>query len=490
METYTMEQIMSNLYGPTATQMMGGGKKTKGGVENYETVGYPEYCQDEECKMFMESFYLIKYFSNAYKDNVFVIPPKEKLKKMINDFLKELEKNNIQPRSKEAFKFAVTNDLPYKKYIFSRRVNKNDNYSLHETYKNFGVVTRMNKASEIYYFKYLNDTEIEICTTKECTKGKKAKLLCVCENGVLIFKGDLPENPEILTEEKAVEVKTNNLKGGSESDVNDILNQKIEYFLKSVTNEDEANNFVASFALSEYEKNPNDAIKKYSKLLSGNPIHTAFRIVFDNKIDFVPTAKYKNKDKHKILKMLIEEYEPINKNFDVYKYKTMFKDNYKNIAFENLTPLESSSRYKKMLINKYNKIGIDLLKADIATAMYKNGENIETIFRLTNALEGENVEEEDISRFEYSNSNDKSYKTSKYNYLINKAILSAPLIGITSKQYIPILKSEIKYKSVFKKEKAFKGGLDETKPTEEVNLTEEEILKRTLSEDEELEAFF
>ena len=51
-----MNDIMSNLYGPTATQMLGGAaaKKTSSSSSSVENVAYPEYVKNAGWNTFMK----------------------------------------------------------------------------------------------------------------------------------------------------------------------------------------------------------------------------------------------------------------------------------------------------------------------------------------------------------------------------------------------------------------------------------------------------
>jgi hypothetical protein len=504
---FDLTEISSNLYGPTATGMLGGNitnnlfggyitnalKKTKhkGGAPSYEIVAYPEYIKNESFYKFMTSFYLIRKISHTPASGVYIIPPPKELDALISDFHKRLNKEGIDIDSEAAFKYAATNNLPYKRYIFTVFGGDTAHYKLDKEapYKNFDTVTRVNLASEVMYFKYLNDEEIKICNTLECNKGTTAKLIAKCNNGIYVFQGSIPTAVETKSKNTAKFIgakrkkskkinKFNDdvMEGGAIDDKFNTLKQ--ELLFNNVTDEESATTFVANMALADYEQNGESAITKYAKLMSGDIIHTAFRIAFNDKCNVIPDELYEQEDVDIMTNKLIEKYKPVNKGYDRAKYSNMFKTGYKNIAKRNLSPRQSTEAYKQFIKSKFSKLGIDMLKADIATSLFRSNQDIATSYKYANEIDKDNSSENDndvdISHFEYSGTDGSVYQTSKFNRIINQALLSAPLIGLNAMTYVPILRSSRRYKSVFNKT-TMRGGLDDDVEEDEIEKNEDEF---------------
>ena len=317
----TTDTIMTKLYGANATQMMGGkaattsttsktskssttsktsasktkkAKKVEISIKNtvkpnekIEMCSYPEYITNENFKLFMSKFYMIKRVCHSYSATIYVIPPKEQLLKMIDEFENILKKEKIEPNTIEAYRYAVTKDLPYKRCIFNMFADSTaDSYRLDEVklYRNFGLVKRTNGLREQYFFQYNSEHEITIYPTQECVEkeGKKAKLIACCDNGIYVFEGELPAPNNIYQKQ----VISKGMTGGAEN----IAKIKEDMLVKALKKgEPGAYKYVCSFAAAEHLKNKN--YNKTSKNFSGDLIHSAFSIAFDNNIDFVGIRK-------------------------------------------------------------------------------------------------------------------------------------------------------------------------------------------------------
>jgi hypothetical protein len=279
MSNENLSEVMKSLYGPTATQMMGGAKKskiktTKGGA-TYEETAYPEYITNTDFQDFIKSFYLIKRICHSYAASVYVIPPSSELKSMISDFEKTLKDNKINPGSVEAVQYATMNDLPFKRCIFSVFADADSaHYKLDKEapYKQFGTVKRTNLLSEQYYFKYLNDGEIKICPDEKTESGSTTvKLIAKCINGIYVFQGSIPKAKQ--TYEKKIK---NSLIGGSlKADSLVKFNHFKNYLMKY--GEQGAERFIGG-CIKANQSN----IKNYAKLFSGDLLHSAFRICFNS----------------------------------------------------------------------------------------------------------------------------------------------------------------------------------------------------------------
>ena len=528
---FDLTDISSNLYGPTATGMLGGRKQPQnmfgGAILNgvkynrrlkgggYETVAYPEYIKNKDFHDFMMSFYLIRKISHTPSAGVYIIPPRKELDNLISEFHKKLNKEKIDIGSEDAFKYAATNNLPYKRYIFTVFGGDNTHYKLDKeepAYKNFETVKRINLASEVMYFKYLSDEEIKICNTQECNKGTTAKLIAKCNNGVYVFQGSIPDAVETKTKNTAKfigakkrkskkkpvhkmidefgideDYESDNMMGGDNEEDKTVDELKKELLFNNVKNEEQAMDFISSMALADYEVNGEESIKKYSKFISGDPIHSAYRIAFNKSCDIIPDSHYSTEDLNEMCNRLIENYKPSNKEYDRAKYSSIFKNVYKNVTKQNLSPNQSTRLYKQHILSKFSKLGIDMLKADIATSLFRSGQSISTAYKYANSID-ENASnyDEEITHLEYSGKDGSVVQTSKFNYIINRALLSAPLIGLNAKTYVPILKSAPKFKSVFNKQRNMKGGNDSEDEEDEIQNEDEENIRedQLLIEDE------
>ena len=231
-----------------------------------------------------------------------------------------------------------------------------------------------------------------------------------------------------IDEDELLELEDKPMTGGDAVKLTkNIQKEKMMLMKNNVNSEETAMNFIANMALADYEINGEKGISKYSKLMSGDLLHSAFKIVFNECCDVAFDSEYSKDDQEEIMRQLMKKYKITNKSFDREKYTNVFKNIYKKVARLNLSPKESSKQYKSMIRSKFSNLGIDMLKADIATSMFRNGQSIETAIKFANSIEdGEHVMEDSLSKMEYNSDSDKSYQTSRYNYIINKAITSIP----------------------------------------------------------------
>lgn len=491
-------EVESNIYGSTATGMLGGGlmnitKSYIGGSKTYnnksistggatssgyELVAYPEYIKNQDFQTFMQSFYLIRKISHTPSAGVYVIPNKKELNDMIKDFHSKLAKENIEVGTEEALKFAAIKELPYKKCIFTVFGGDEQHYKLDKepAYRNFGTVKRVNLLSEVLYFKYESETEIKICPTSDCSNGTTVKLIAKCNNGVYVFQGNIPEAKETKARnsakvisskcdkndnapEETLEDFSGNLEGGYKKlTKKNAQSTKMILMAENVSDEDTARNFIANMALADYEKNGNATIAKYSNMFSGDLLHTAFRIVFNDECNYAFDTDYDDSDKDEIIKELVSNYKINNKVQDRIKFAGKFKSAYKKVLNSNFSnPAQSSKEYKKIINNMFSKLGKDMLKADIATSMFRNGQNITESIKFANSIDSDKeIMENNLSRIEYDKESGSMLQTSRYNYIINKALTTEPLIGINAKTYAPILSYKPKRRRVYKR--SMKGG--------------------------------
>ena len=496
-ENIKLSEVMSSLYGPTATQMMGGAakskakpksraRKTKGGAE-YEECAYPEYISNADFQKFVHEFYLIKRICHSYASSIYVIPKSKDIDVMVKEFKDKLKKEGIKENTAEAFQYASINDLEFKKCIFTVFADADSNhYKLDKEapYKDFGTVKRTNLLSEQYFFKYKSETEIMICPEEKTTTGSTiVKLIAKCLNGIYVFQGDLPKSKLSYTKK----IKSKNAFVGGSLKANSLIKfNKLKSYLNKF-----GENGAAMFIPSCVKANAG-SIKNYARLFSGDLLHAAFRLCFNDNIAeesqdvSVPEAR-------EFTKKLIKMYKSSEKPVDTAKFINVFKNIYaKNVA-KSLTPKEASKDYINELMKVYNKVGKDMLYADIATNLYRtnNYNELQDIYNLVENVESVNEDKfgdtSNATHFEFSDSSTKVFKTSKLCNYINQALMIAPLVGINAKSYYPQLQSiDTSFKS-FNMYGGYFESVYSLNEDEEVESEDDEELKDEELKDEDVE---
>lgn len=479
----SVNSIMSNIYGVNATQMMGGSKlrkvKSRGGEVTFEEVAFPEYISNGDFVTFMREFYLVKKISHTYASCIYVIPPKKELEEMIKDFKNVLKKEKIEEKTSEAIQYSSSHDLPYKRCIFNVFADsESDKYRLDNkiTYKNFGTVKRTNMLNEQYYFKYLTEYKIEICSNEK-SKGEVCNLIAKCNNGIYVFQGKLPK-AELIYERKLA--GGSSLCGGSLAD-----NRKRKFITQMLEeNENNASEIIGTLSYNQTKK----ALKDYS----GDLIHSVMMLAFDDEIE-MPDEEPDYEDIDDALEELNNNYSIVNKEIKTEDIVNQFKNAYYSTVKKSLSPVESSKHYINLLKNKYKNLGIPMMKADIATALYRNGfkNDVESIFNLI-----DEIDEPDLlsntSKLEFSD-NTASFNTSKLNYLINSALCDSPVSGMFGKMYYPL---EAMRKRKPKKRRNLKvskmvGGGDDNDKFEDIEVENENSALKEVGDEEvdELDEF-
>lgn len=440
-----MNDIMSNLYGPTATQMLGGAaaKKTSSSSSSVENVAYPEYVKNAGWNTFMKEFYQIKRVVHSYSAAIYIIPEDKELAQMVTNFKNELKKAGIEEGSEEAFKYAATKDLPYKRCIFSVFADStSDNYRLDAiaAYKKFGIIKRTNMLNEQFYFKYVNEKVIKICPEKDSDKGgSDVRLIANCNNGIYIFKGNLPKATMIYQRT----VKGGNLSGGAKKKVSRKHKFRcLKHMIERYGVDEGAERFLSGYSLHSGQT------QKFANVFSGDLLHSAFRVCFNDEFDedALPSVGESLSDIREETQHLCDQYKPINKNFNIVSLSNKFADLYSSIAKRNLSAQMATKMYTEGLKSKYNKLGIDMLKADIATSLIRNGyyDDLKQIWGICEDCDDAEKNKSGLcnaTRIEFSDESNESFGTSKLNSVIHDAISSAPLIGLNAKTYYPNLKS-------------------------------------------------
>lgn len=444
-----VSSMMENLYGPSATQMMGGKKPQKiikkikkgGASEKYEIVMYPEYIENKDFILFVKSFYLVKHICHSYSACIYVIPEHDVLVKMIDSFKKELEKNKIKEKTVEAYKYTMEHPLEYKHYIFNVFGNADrEHYRLDAevpAYKDFGIVKRTNLLNEQYYFKYIDQTTIKVCPKADSETGAtKLKLIAKCANGIYVFQGAIPAAKEKY--ERKISGKVAAFVGGAAKSASTLAKiNKLNAFIKKYGESMGSEYFISSCALAE------NNIPKYANIFGGDLLHSAFRICYNPKFGVCPKNKYSTKKIRETTKKIIKSYKPTFAKSK--KNPKELKELYAKIVLNNMSPIQSTQKYLSELHKFYNSN--DIMYADISVNMYRNSmeNDLKQIYNLIHEVQAAenghfNSSASDL-HFEYSNNSNKTFKTSKMCSYINEAISSAPFVGLNSASYIPNLMS-------------------------------------------------
>lgn len=494
MSKVTIEELGKEIYGVEATQMLGGAAKKKtapkkkqakkavskiaskrvvakakaakkkstkkkgGAGDDYQLIGYPEYCEHPDFKRFMHEFYLYKVMTHTKAAAIYVIPPTKDLDEMIVNFKNELKKQGYEPYSEQAVKWSATTNCEFKRCIFDLfadadpmkyRLAKNST----PAYNDFGIRLRTNRLKEQLYFKYIDESTVLVSAEEDCKKGETIKLIAKSTaSTTLIFQGKLP---------KATKIYSQTIKGGSEAnDVEQILNHK-KKFLEKVGLE----KFV--YTMSHY----NDVIENFS----GDIVHSAFSILYDPKMNVVPNVSLKRQELEDTARKLITKMKYKQGTADYSKYQKALKSAYYNSR--GTSPLDASSKYINSLKKYYAKVGGDvMLKADIATNMWRNEfeGDFQAIYDVVEAID--DTEKNDLAqttRFDFDDNSEKEFTTSKLNSIIDNYLCAFPFVGMNAKYYIPVLN--------------LSGGLDDSDDDEDVKEEENPISKSNTTNDDDLD---
>lgn len=383
MNSTSLDEVMDNIYGAGATQLMGGAKaaaKTsdKNKKDKFEYVAFPEYVTNSDFQLFVQSFYLMKRIVNSYPSTIYLIPPKEDIEKMIKDFKAELEKKKIDYKSNEAAKYAAINSLPYKSCIFNvyGDADKNEYKIMADEngIKEFKQVKRTNLRSEQYFFKYKSKNEIYICNSESDKGSVVAKLLAVTEVGVLVFQGKLPKATKFIEHKFIID-------GGAKEDYTLAKFKKLKTYIGNKPNDKMLQKFIAEIYSGNIIRDKK-LCKEFCGLACGDLMHFCFKICYNNKIKplFVSCD---TKQVNKIMKDIIKGYCPGKSTFTKAKIRDSLNKTYAKSLVGGLSPLDSTINYLSDLKNIYKNN--EKIYSDIALSLYKTGQydDIEDIYDYT-----------------------------------------------------------------------------------------------------------
>ena len=439
-----------------------------GGAKQTKIYSSAEYIEDEGLKAFIKEFDLHYKVVTVKRNTIFVIPSKTTLQKMIDEFKDKLKKEGIEEYTEEASLYSSKTELPYKNYIFNvygkNGENDNKNYRVPAGFPDTGehdtVLTRTNLLSNIYYFKFISESEIRVSANENMTKYSTLKFIAKAANECFILKGDLPP----ASDKKSSNVVTATLSGGNK------INYLKNYFLSLVQkNEEDIDSAAYKFvgAIGAASDDIHETAKKLSKYYSGDYLHTAFSILADNQ-EFDVDENVKDKTVDKVHSAIIDYYRPKKSVVKMNKVNEVLPMIYRNCR-SSPSGKEANKMFVSTLKKMYNTISAPsyMMRADIATALCKQNSNFQSVRNALNVIDEVKKIEDNPTAFDgpennssYFNSSIRLNNRSVISPLVSTiygAISSSPFIGSIAKEYTPLLMTKPKSKSheKFKPKKAF-----------------------------------
>jgi len=426
-------------------RMNGGGGKNK---DEFPVYARPSDFSsiNSEFRKFEDEFQLTGTFSHPNPNGIYICPNESEFKKMKEEVEKHLKSHDIEPKSTNALRELSKNEFMYKSYLFDVFIGNNTNgkdtnYSIPDEFPEEGsnkVLRRKNRRDEVFYFVFESSSSIKISPDKDMSKPTKLKLLGICDHGVVILQGVVPESKETQPREKKV---ISNLSGGA------LINKNVEYFRKLIYNangdvESAAYNFIGAAGINEDQCG--NGYKKIAKHYSGDFIHSAFSILFD--VNTSPLEMiYGDEDIDDAHLSILNEYEPQKLKYNLSNSKKVLSSIYKD------TKHNASDGYSanKLFISKLHKLyskfgGPEILKADIATAITKKDNSIysfDEAVSVVNAMdEFEANKVSSINETIYSD-NTSSTKTMLMKSLYN-SLTSSPFISLYVRASVPLLRTK------------------------------------------------
>ena len=370
---------------------------------------------------------------------------------MVDDFKSKLKSENIEEYSPEASRYAAKTELPFKNYIFDvygKESPDNDGfpYQVSPEFPSSGmsdILRRTNRLSKVYFFKFASEPEIKIATNEKMSSASTLKFLAKADHDCFILKGDVPALPE----GKSANVVTATLSGGSK---NSYLRNYFLSLVRKYNNDLDMASYDFIGAVGAAGDDVQSEAKKLSKYYSGDYLHTAFSILSDNQ-EFNINENADENDIADVHSEIIDNYTP---------KKSMIKMNKVNDVlpriFKNCKSSKSGFQASKMFISTIKKMYETIsappfmMKADIATAMCKQSNNLQTVRNALHVIDEINNIEDNPSAFDgpdnnsYFNSSIKIGDKSVISPLVSTvygAIASSPFIGSVAREYTPMLLS-------------------------------------------------
>lgn len=472
--SYRANKIYPELNNLFSSLSGGATSKTEGSEENsdivYSTTHQIEK-RKEEIEMFIREFYLDYVVANAFRNAIFVIPTKATMKDMIKELKDKLEKEKLDPYSVEAAKYVSKNDFMYKNYIFDiygsdkQESGENDTYHTPAGYpKNTSetVLKRTNRLSKVYYFKFNTPGKVKVSANEKMTGAVALDFLGNANHSVVVLYGDLPPSAE----GKKSNVITASMSGGNKR------NYLRNYFMSLVSKYNNDFDYAAYHfigAVGAACKNPS----KLAKYYSGDYLHSAFSILSDAE-SFDVDEGVSSEDVADVHSEIIDSYMPKKSVIKMNKVNDVLPRILRNCK-SCKTGLQASKTFISTLNQMYKTINAPpfMMKADVATALCKQGGDIQTVRNAFNLMDEITDLETDKSTSE-TNSMSGGYNMNRGSNYFNSSIMlssrsitsplvstvygaisSSPFIGSIAREYTPMLLSARSRRSGFKQNKAF-----------------------------------
>ena len=457
---------LNNLF----SSLSGGSAKPDIDDTVYATARYVQN-RKEDIETFIKEFYLDYLISRSNSNTVLVIPTKTTLKKMIDEFKEKLEKEKIKPYTFEAAKYASKNELPFKNYIFDVFGSKepmtsdNDDYHVPSGFPEKTtdkILKRTNRLIKQYYFNFNSSEKVKVSANEKMTGSVSLDFLGKATREMFVLSGDLPPSAE----GKKSNIITASMSGGNKR------NYLRNYFMSLVSKYNNDFDYAAYHfigAVGAACKNPS----KLAKYYSGDYLHSAFSILSDTE-SFDVDEGVSSEDVADVHSEIIDSYMPKKSIIKMNKVNDVLPRILRNCK-SCKTGLQASKTFISTLNQMYKTINAPpfMMKADIATALCKQGGDVQTIRNAFNLMDEITDLEGDKSTSE-TNSMSGGYNMNRGSSYFNSSIMlssrsitsplvstvygaisSSPFIGSIAREYTPMLLSARSRRSGFKQNKAF-----------------------------------
>ena len=455
---------LNNLF----SSLSGGSAKPETDDTVYATARYVQN-RKEDIETFIKEFYLDYLISRSNSNTILVIPTKATLEKIVKEFKEKLEKEKIKPYTFEAAKYASKNELPFKNYIFDVFGSKepmtsdNDDYHVPSGFPEKTtdrVLKRTNRLIKQYYFNFGSE-KVKVSANEKMTGSATLEYLGKATREMFVLSGDLPPSAE----GKKSNVITASMSGGNKR------NYLRNYFMSLVSKYNNDFDYAAYHfigAVGAACKNPS----KLAKYYSGDYLHSAFSILSDAE-SFDVDEDVSSEDVADVHSDIIDSYMPKKSVIKMNKVNEVLPRILRNCK-SCKTGLQASKTFISTLNQMYKTINAPpfMMKADITTALCKQGGDVQTVRNAFNLMDEITDLENDKSTSEmnsmsggsmgrgssYFNSSIMLSSRSITSPLVStvySAISSSPFIGSIAREYTPMLLSARSRRSGFKQNKAF-----------------------------------
>ena len=324
-----------------------------------------EYIPNDDITTFLKEFYLYWRMSRLPTSSIIVIPSKDTLKKMISEARKMVGNDKLGTTDARRIITEGKDKIGYPKYIFTvygdntsndeYKISAGDNADSEYPNAEFPEIRRTNLNMDVYYMSYVSPTKINISATRG-GKGKELTFIARGAMGLYVFQGDLPDPVEKFSntfvnfakKKRNGRANSKSMKGGSARTIGNFAELCNEF--RSI--DDAALHFANNMS-----KNNN---------MNGDLVYTMFKSAFDdpgNACDIMEKESGGNFDD---TFDQIQNYTPISSSM-----KAKIEQN-----ISNLKQLSNSKHYKRNIVENIKTMyggNISSAKADIATALYRNG---------------------------------------------------------------------------------------------------------------------